>query len=479
MYLNFYALTQAPFHLTPDPQFLFLSPTHQAALGVMVYGIQARQGMVAIFGEPGVGKTMLVRAYLASVNPQELQTIFVFDASLAFDDLLRLLARELRLSEPSAMPHVLLPAIQQALTDVYYTGRNVALIIDEAQTLPVDTLSHLRLLADLEVEGVRPLQIVLLGQLELQTTLQEEALRPLQQAIRLRATIAPLTERESLAYIQHRLAQVMQPDAPCLFTPQALLHLVRAAQGIPRVMNVLGTQALLAGHNVQQNPISTSLMQHVIARQRGPRRHPRWQHALVASALLTVALSLFWLTPWQARQGPPPPEATPASSLALMASPQGPVQAPAPPPAPASQSEDFQASTAPARPPQASSLSERIPLTRLPRSPHEAEERHEALDTQAMQRLVTHLSQTDKDTPASRRAQAPPTSPTRRELAEPPRPEGTRRFKRPQKPAVSPPQVAPRSTLASRLRPVPPAVTPLPETTAFTWPWMGEEGNTQ
>ena len=63
MYLDFYRLKKAPFHITPDPEFLFLSPSHKAALGALVYGIEERQGFVALLGEVGLGKTTILRSY--------------------------------------------------------------------------------------------------------------------------------------------------------------------------------------------------------------------------------------------------------------------------------------------------------------------------------------------------------------------------------------------------------------------------------
>ena len=127
--------SQAPFHITPDPQFFFLSPSHQAALGAIAYGIASRQDLVAIFGEAGVGKTTLLRTYLAHVNPQELKTIFVFNEHLAFDDLLKLIFRNLGLTVTTDDPLVLCVSSGPSMRSE--TGRHVALIIDEAQAMPV------------------------------------------------------------------------------------------------------------------------------------------------------------------------------------------------------------------------------------------------------------------------------------------------------------------------------------------------------
>jgi len=83
MYLDFYNLKKAPFHITPDPEFLFLSPSHKAALGALVYGIEERQGFVALVGEVGLGKTTILRSYLERVDQSQLKTIYIFNSNVS------------------------------------------------------------------------------------------------------------------------------------------------------------------------------------------------------------------------------------------------------------------------------------------------------------------------------------------------------------------------------------------------------------
>jgi general secretion pathway protein A len=164
MYLDFYRLKSAPFQITPDPTFLFLSASHKAALDAMASGIEACQGFVAITGAKGVGKTALVHAYLARVAPPQLTTIVLWHGRLSFVEILTLMAG--RFAGPVAMDDAaaLLAHLQQLLRHESLQGRKVALIIDEAQELPLETLEQLPLLANLTPSGEPPLQIVLIGQ---------------------------------------------------------------------------------------------------------------------------------------------------------------------------------------------------------------------------------------------------------------------------------------------------------------------------
>ena len=137
MYLDFYRLKSAPFQISADPTFLFLSASHQAALDAMAAGIATRQGLVTITGARGFGKTTLVRAYLARVAPPQLTTIVSWHAHLSFLELLALLVRRFAVPGATDDAETLLAQLQQCLRHEAHQGRTVALIIDEAQHLPL------------------------------------------------------------------------------------------------------------------------------------------------------------------------------------------------------------------------------------------------------------------------------------------------------------------------------------------------------
>ena len=337
MYLEFYRLKSPPFPMTPDPTCLFLSASHQAALDAMTAGIAARQGLVAITGGKGVGKTTLVHAYLARVAPPQLSTIVLWHAPRSFVELLALMVR--RVAGPVATDDAaaLLTQMQQLLRNEPQQGRNVALIIDEAQHLPLETLEQLPLLAHLLPSREPPLQIVLVGQPELQQHLRRRGLRRVAQRIGIRATLMPLTEAESLAYIRQRVARVALPGGP-LFTPGALQALVRHARGVPRDVNLLCTNVLQAGFWAQQQPITADLVQQVITTPTGSRpfalgRLSRTAVALTVVAGLGLAAGLLWVAPFSA--GPQATRSTPAVRAPAQREAPQPTSAPrlvAPPP---------------------------------------------------------------------------------------------------------------------------------------------------
>jgi len=92
MYLDFFKFKKSPFHITPDPDFLFLSPSHKEASASIYYGIEERKGFVAVTGEVGVGKTTILRSYLEGTDPEKTRIVYIFNAAISFDKLLKQIA---------------------------------------------------------------------------------------------------------------------------------------------------------------------------------------------------------------------------------------------------------------------------------------------------------------------------------------------------------------------------------------------------
>jgi general secretion pathway protein A len=298
MYLDFYQLQKAPFHITPDPEFLFLSPSHKAALGSIIYGIEERQGFVAITGEVGLGKTTILRSYLERIDQSRLRTIYIFNANISFRSLLTTIFREFGLEFEADDLFEMVNRLHQVLIEEYKQGRNVALIIDEAQNMPIETLENLRMLSNLETATEKLVQIVLIGQPEFEHRLNLNELRQLKQRLVIRSTIAPLTAAESLAYTEHRLAKVTLAEAP-IFTKGALKLIIDKANGTPRTLNILCTNALIAGFGYRQKPITVGTVKEILTDFEGKKLAPRLRRGFVWSTAAIVCAGVFWVFPYR------------------------------------------------------------------------------------------------------------------------------------------------------------------------------------
>jgi general secretion pathway protein A len=308
MYLDFYRFKKSPFHITPDPEFLFLSESHKEASACLIYGIEERKGFLAITGEIGVGKTTILRSYLENIEPEKLRVVYIFNAVLSFESLLKQIFNELGLvaAEGERVPG-LVNHLHRFLIEEYKNERNVALIIDEAQNMPVETLENLRMLSNLETSKDKLVQIVMVGQPEFERKLELEELRQLKQRVAIRCRIKPLTPDESLAYIQHRLMKASSFHNQ-VFTKGALKRIIKEAGGFPRLINILCDNAMITGFGYQRNPVGKKIIKEVAADFRGgkPRRISRAWPIAAACTLIALFCLLFTkpLENWVSQEAP-------------------------------------------------------------------------------------------------------------------------------------------------------------------------------
>ncbi len=263
MYLNHFGFRKKPFHITPDPEFLYLSPSHKEALGSILYGIKERMGFIAITGEVGTGKTTIVRSFLDQIDPEEILPVYIFNAKVSFQDLLDDIFNELGLADKSGKISDMIHQLNITLIEKYKNNQNIILIIDEAQGMPEDTLEQLRILSNLETTKEKLLQIILVGQPELDDKLHRKGLRQLRQRIAIRALIKPLSEQESFEYIQHRLSKVTDFGEE-IFSKNALGMIVKHAHGVPRVINTLCDNALIATFGYQEHVVRAKIVTEVV-----------------------------------------------------------------------------------------------------------------------------------------------------------------------------------------------------------------------
>ncbi|MDD2336190.1 MAG: AAA family ATPase [Geobacteraceae bacterium] len=313
MYANFYNLKKEPFHITPDPEFLFLSPSHKEALGSIIYGIGHKKGFVLITGEVGVGKTTIVRSYLEDVDRSKLKIIYIFNSNVSFQGLLRTIYRELGIIDLTDDVFELVNQLHYALIEEYKKGITVVLIIDEAQNMPVETLENIRMLSNLETSTDKLIQIVFSGQPEFEQKLERKELRQLQQRIAVKATIYPLTAAESRAYILHRLKKASAENS-ALFTDGALRRIIREAHGIPRRINILCENAFITALGYKQERITSGVVKEVISDFSEKKRGRALKTALASLTLILAILSSYFmyvrnedLAGSDARKSPVPP----------------------------------------------------------------------------------------------------------------------------------------------------------------------------
>ena len=257
MYEEFFGLVTRPFDLTPDPRYLFLTPSHREALSSLEYGISARTGVTVLVGEAGTGKTTLIRATLDGRDEAKTKTIYMNNPTLTRSEFLEFLAAEFGLPPETAQSKTrLLRELEEVLIGMLNADVTPALIIDEAQSLPYELLEEIRLLANIETSRAKLLPIILAGQPELGMRLNHQSLRQLKQRVGLRCDLRPLDLSETGAYITARV-RVAGGAASALFTREAVMMIHERSQGIPRVVSVICHNALINSFALGRKPVTT------------------------------------------------------------------------------------------------------------------------------------------------------------------------------------------------------------------------------
>jgi type II secretory pathway predicted ATPase ExeA len=292
MYLDFYDLYRAPFHITPDPDFFYSSPVHREALAAFIYGVEMRKGFISITGEVGTGKTTIIRAFLNSIDSQTIRPVFLFNTDLSFHELLRTTLREIGITPESDDVSQMLCQLQDALIRGYEDQQNFILIIDEAQNMSIETLKSLHMLSNIETVKEKLIQIVLIGQPELNIKLQRPELRQIKQRIAIRVTLQPLSRRESRDYIHHRLAMASNKHRK-RFTSSAVRRIISQAKGRPRELNILCDNALIAGYGYQKATVTAKIANEVIADYEGKRSPIRGRLRLAATIGGLAGIAMF------------------------------------------------------------------------------------------------------------------------------------------------------------------------------------------
>lgn len=264
MYRQFFGLKEAPFSVSPDPRFLFMTDYSQEAMASLTYGIQSRKGFILLTGEVGTGKTTLLNKMFDWLRCQRASTAFVFNSRLNTTQFLDFVMGDFGIPCESEMKSQILMRLNHWLLERYAAGEYAVLVIDEAQNLSTQVLEEIRLLTNLETSTDKLLQIVLCGQPELEVKLRQPQLRQLHQRITLRCKTHPLTLGETHGYIAERL-RIAGADSQPIFSPAAVNSIFKFARGIPRVINVICEHALISGFVDHERPVEESTILQVAA----------------------------------------------------------------------------------------------------------------------------------------------------------------------------------------------------------------------
>ncbi len=245
MYLYHYGIYKKPFQISVDPSFLWMSEKHKEALAMLRYGILDNRGFIALTGDVGTGKTTLINALISSLESDVL-VANITNPSLKRTEFFNHLATMYRLGKTFSDKSNFLFAFQSFLEKTYREGRQVLLIIDEAQRLTRDMLEEIRLLSNIELQNVKLLNVFFVGQDEFSEMLNRDEHRALRQRMTIQFHLEPLSKDETSEYILHRLEVSGTKNE--IFTQSAIQEIHTFSEGYPRVINIICDHAMLTGY---------------------------------------------------------------------------------------------------------------------------------------------------------------------------------------------------------------------------------------
>ncbi len=261
MYKEHFGLLEYPFSLTPDPRFIVPNPRYNETLAGLCYGIEMAKGLMVLTGEVGTGKTTALRWIISRLD-RGVRSAYIFNPHLSIEEFYHQLTEGLLIGDWTNKAD-LISQLGALLRIRHDRGLRTIVIVDEAHQLSDHVLEEIRLLLNFESDSAKHLQVILTGQPELRERLRQPNLRQLKQRIAVRCVMPVLSDvDETERYISERL-RIAGASEPGIFTRQAVEMIHLCSEGIPRQVNNLCDNAMIAAFGVGVWTIERMLIEEV------------------------------------------------------------------------------------------------------------------------------------------------------------------------------------------------------------------------
>jgi type II secretory pathway predicted ATPase ExeA len=293
MYLEHFGLDRPPFKITPDTSMFYEGSKRGAALEALMYAIKTGEGIIKVVGEVGSGKTMLCRMLEVKLSGA-VDVVYIANPSLSPDNILHVIAHELHLdvsNEESKLD--VMQKLQDYLLKKHADNRQVVVFVEEAQSMPVETLEEIRLLSNLETDQHKLLQMVLFGQPELDDKLALPQIRQLKERITHSFHLDPFPPEDTLDYLNFRLRSVGY-RGPSLFNQRTANAVEKYSNGLSRRINIIADKALMASFSEGSHEVSS---RHVASAAKDSefRVATNYKPLLMTGGFIVALLLALWL----------------------------------------------------------------------------------------------------------------------------------------------------------------------------------------
>jgi len=292
MYQEHFGLNRPPFKITPDTSLFFEGSQRGAALDALLYAINSGEGIIKVVGEVGSGKTMLCRMLEVRLST-DVDVIYIANPSISPDNILHVIAHELHLDINNEMSKVdVMQQIQTHLLEKHARNRQVVLFVEEAQSMPIETLEEIRLLSNLETDEDKLLQMVLFGQPELDEKLSAPHIRQLKERITHSFKLSPFPQDDTLQYLNFRLRAVGY-KGPDIFNKKTAGVVKKYSDGLTRRINILADKSLLAAFSEGSHTVTSTHVKSAAFDSEFKKTLDAKKIAVLAGGLVLLAAALI------------------------------------------------------------------------------------------------------------------------------------------------------------------------------------------
>lgn len=298
MYHSHFGLNQSPFSITPNPAFFYSGSKRGDILDALIYAVSHGEGIIKVTGEVGSGKTMLCRM-LEGMMPAHVEVIYLVNPTLSREEVMFTIAGELEIATEGKRSDEVIRLLHQDLISKHINGKQVVLLVEEAQAMSLETLEEIRLFSNLETAHHKLLQIVLFGQPELDDNLNLPSMRQLKERITHSFIVPPMTASLIPEFLMFRM-RAAGYHGPNVFTKGAIRLLAKVSEGIVRRINILADKSLLAAfaentHAVEAKHVKAAIRDSEFS---ASKLGFPYHHASLLLLAILMSLGLAYWTYW-------------------------------------------------------------------------------------------------------------------------------------------------------------------------------------
>ena len=261
MYLEYWGFRKFPFENVPDPDFFYLSKTHEEGLTRLIYAAKMRKGAAMLSGDIGCGKTTLAKVYVQKLSMEQFDIGLIINPKLEPVEFLQEVLYQFGITDVPDTKVQCLRVLNEKMIENMKANLETLLIVDEAQELSGSAFEEIRLLLNFQMNDRFLINVILVGQPELNGKIK--GIEQLDQRIAIKYHLRPFDRDDTEQYISFR--QERAGGEENVFNPEAMQRIYEITEGVPRKINNLCDLSLLIGFTKKGQLIDPQIIEEIMS----------------------------------------------------------------------------------------------------------------------------------------------------------------------------------------------------------------------